>query len=109
MTELNEIDSELDRRRLEARQRIARSRKIAKYVVGTILGLIAVLLVLFLGRYSDLLTTEIGLTVLAIVAILVALEVAALRFNSRRENPWPEAAISVLFLVLLFTAISAVI
>ena len=109
MTELDEIDAELDRRRLEAQQKIARSRKIAKYVVGTILGLVAVLLVLFLGRYSDLLTTETGLTVLGIVAILVALEVAALKYNARRQNPWPEAAISVLFLVLLLAAVSAVI
>lgn len=109
MTELDEIDAELDRRRQEAQQRTARSRKIAKYVVGTVLGLVVVLLVLFLGRYSDLLTTETGLTVLGIVAILVALEVAALNLNSRRENPWPEAVISVLFLVLLFAAISAAI
>lgn len=109
MTELDEIDAELDRRRLEAQQRIARSRKIAKYVVGTILGLVVILLVLFLGRYSDLVTTETGLTVLGIVAILVGVEVAALKFNSRRENPWPEAAISVLFLILLFAAVSAVI
>ena len=109
MTDIDEIDAELDRRRLEAQQKIARSRKIAKYVVGTILGVVVVLLVLFLGRYSDLVTTETGLIVLGIVAFLVALEVAALKLNSRRENPWPDAAISVLFLVLLFGAISAVI
>lgn len=109
MTELDKIDAELDRRRLEARQRIARSRKIAKYVVGTILGFVIVLFVLFLGRYSDLVTTPTGLTVLGIVAVLVVLEVAALKFNSRREHPWPEAAISALFLISLVAAISAVV
>jgi len=106
VTEIDEIDAEFDRRRLEAQQGIARSRKIAKYVVGTILGVVVVLLLLFLGRYSDLVTTETGLIVLGIVAILVALEVAALKLNSGRENPWPDAAISVLFLILLFGAIS---
>lgn len=109
MTELDEIDAELDRLRLEAQKRIARSRKIAKYVVGTILGLVVILLVLFLGQYSDLLTIETGLTVLGIVAILAGVEVAALKFNSQRENPWPDAAVSVLFLILLFIAVSAVI
>jgi len=109
VTELDEINAELDRRRLVAQQRIARSRRIAKYVVGTILGLVVVLLVLFLGRYSDLVTTETGLIVLGIVAILVALEVVVLKLNSRRASPWPEVAISALFLVLLFAAISAVI
>ena len=109
MTEIDEIDAELDRRRLEAQQKIARSRRLAKYLVGTILGIIVVLLVLFLGRYSDLLTTETGLIVLGIVMFLVALEVAALKLNSMRENPWPDVAISVLFLLMLFGAISAAI
>ncbi len=109
VTRIDEIDAELDRQRLEAQQKTARSRKIVKYVGGTFLAIVAVLLVVFLGRYSDLVTTQMGLVVLGNVAILVALEVAALKLNSRRENPWPEAAISVFFLVLLFVAISIVI
>lgn len=109
MIELDEIDAELDHRRLDAQQRIARSRKIAKYVVGTILAIVTVLFLVFLGRYSDLFTTKTGLVVFGAVAVFIALEIAVLKFNSRRESPWPEAAISALFLVLLFAVVSAVI
>ena len=109
MSELEEIDAELDRRRLEAQQRIARSRRIAKIVVGTILLVVAVLLVLFLGRYSDLFTPRKAIVVFGIVVILVGFEVVALKWNSNRDNPWSEAAISLAFLVLLFGVLSVVV
>lgn len=64
--------------------------------MGTTLALVVVLLLLFLGRYSDLLTSKTGLVVLGIVTIFVVAEVAALKFNSRRENPWPEAEVMVI-------------
>jgi hypothetical protein len=107
--DLDKIDAELDRRRLEAQQRIVQSRRIAKFVVGTILAIVAVLLVVFLGRYSDLFTTKQGFAVIGIVVVLVGLEILALKLNSRRENPWSQAVISALFLVLLFGVLSAVI
>lgn len=109
MTELDEIDAELERRRLEAQQRIASSRKIARYVVGTTLAVVAGLLILFLSQYSERISMKKALLVVGIVVAVVALEVVALKFSSRRDKPWSDLAVSLIFILLLFGVLTAVI
>ena len=108
MTDLNEIEAEIDRRRLDAQKRIARSRKISKYGVWIFFAVVIIAPAVIIGRYFHGFTIKTGLTVLSVVAVTVALEAAARRFNSLRGEPVSEFAISTVFLILFLVAISLV-
>lgn len=109
MFDLDEIDAELDRRRVEAQHKTARTRKIVKYVGGTILAVVIGFLVLFLGQYSDRISLKKGLLIVGIVIAVVALEAVVLRLNSKRNHPWSDMAVSMIFFLILFGVLTAVI
>jgi len=107
--DLEKIEAEIESRRIEAQHRIVRTRRIVKYVVGTILVSVGILLVLFLGQYSDRVSMPKALLVASIILGSVAIEAVALRLNAMRDRPWSEFAISLVFVGLLFAVLTAVI
>ena len=108
MTDLDDIEAEIDRRRLDAQRRIVRSRKISKYGIWIFYAVVIILPAAIIGKYFHGFTIKTGLTVLAVVAVTLALEAVARRFNYLRDEPFSEFAISTIFLILFLFAISVV-
>ncbi len=104
-----EFDAELDQKRQEARQKIARSKRLAKSFVAAIFLVVAVGSVLFLRQYSQLFTGNTAITIMSIVAIFVGFEILALKINTRNGKPLSEVAISSVLLLSLFAALAFVI
>jgi 4-hydroxybenzoate polyprenyltransferase len=108
VTDLDEIDAEIDRRRIEAQKRIVRSRKISKYGLLIFFAVVVVLPAIIIGRRFHGFTIKTGLTVLAVVAVTLALEAAARRLNALRGEPFSDFAISTVFLIVFLAVVSAV-
>lgn len=104
-----ELDADLDQKRQEAFQRTVRSKKIARVFVGVFLVALVIGSILFLSRYSQSLDRATVIAVVAIVSVLVGLEVVALKMNARKGKPLSEVAISAVFLILLFAALTVVV
>ena len=103
-----EFDAELDQKRQEARQKIARSKRLAKSFVAVIFLVVAVGSVLFLRQYSQLFTGKTAITIMSIVAIFVGFEILAIKINTRNSKPLSEVAISSVLLLSLFAALAFV-